>query len=169
MRSPFPGMNPYLEAPSLWPEVHHWLIMELARSLNQAITPKYRAVVSHQNREESVQNLPERYLEIREISTGKAITRVEISFSPDQGTHKFIKILTYLNQKIKINLQDPLPCFVMPLRSEDEGPMIDLNVVMQTVYQSAALDLVIDYAQPPIPMLSAEDWDWVRSIGNPSS
>ncbi|HEY9653417.1 MAG TPA: DUF4058 family protein [Coleofasciculaceae cyanobacterium] len=26
-------MNPYLENPSLWSEVHSWLIVELARSL----------------------------------------------------------------------------------------------------------------------------------------
>jgi len=26
MPSPFPGMDPYLEEPSGWPSVHHWLI-----------------------------------------------------------------------------------------------------------------------------------------------
>ena len=26
MPSPFPGMDPYLENPSLWPDVHHMLI-----------------------------------------------------------------------------------------------------------------------------------------------
>ncbi|NJM48070.1 MAG: DUF4058 family protein [Alkalinema sp. RU_4_3] len=30
MPSPFPGMNPYLEA-QYWAGVHHWLITELAR------------------------------------------------------------------------------------------------------------------------------------------
>ncbi|MEQ8961940.1 MAG: DUF4058 family protein, partial [Coleofasciculus sp. C2-GNP5-27] len=34
MPSPFPGMNPYLENPELWPEVHHWLITAIAESLN---------------------------------------------------------------------------------------------------------------------------------------
>ncbi|MGF1536088.1 MAG: DUF4058 family protein [Elainellaceae cyanobacterium] len=41
----FPGMNPYLENPDLWPEVHSWLIVELARSLNPRLVPKYRAAV----------------------------------------------------------------------------------------------------------------------------
>lgn len=41
----FPGMNPYLEAPDLWPEVHTWLIVQLARTLNPLLQPKYRAAV----------------------------------------------------------------------------------------------------------------------------
>jgi Protein of unknown function (DUF4058) len=41
----FPGLNPYLENPELWPEVHFGLISALARSLNTQITPKYRAAV----------------------------------------------------------------------------------------------------------------------------
>jgi hypothetical protein len=34
MDYPFPGMNPYLENPDLWPEVHHLLISLLAETLN---------------------------------------------------------------------------------------------------------------------------------------
>lgn len=45
MRPKFPGMNPYLENPELWSEVHFGLIAVLARSLNAVITPRYRAVV----------------------------------------------------------------------------------------------------------------------------
>ena len=39
----FPGMNPYLESPALWSDVHSWLIVELARELNPSLIPKYRA------------------------------------------------------------------------------------------------------------------------------
>jgi hypothetical protein len=45
MQPQFPGMNPYLENPELWSEVHFGLISALARSLNAVITPKYRAAV----------------------------------------------------------------------------------------------------------------------------
>jgi hypothetical protein len=41
----FPGMNPYLEHPALWPEIHHGVIGGLMRALNPQITPKYRAAV----------------------------------------------------------------------------------------------------------------------------
>jgi hypothetical protein len=42
MRSPFPGMNPYLENPELWAEVHHWMITMVAESLVPKLRPKYR-------------------------------------------------------------------------------------------------------------------------------
>ena len=45
MESILPGMNPYLESPFLWSEVHSWLIIELARSLNPLLIPKYRVAV----------------------------------------------------------------------------------------------------------------------------
>jgi hypothetical protein len=45
MASPFPGMNPYLENPEQWPEVHHLLIGVLAETLNPQLLPKYRVAV----------------------------------------------------------------------------------------------------------------------------
>lgn len=41
----FPGMNPYLESPYHWPEIHHQLISEMAATLNSQIVPKYRAAL----------------------------------------------------------------------------------------------------------------------------
>ena len=38
-------MNPYLESPYRWPEIHHQLISEIAASLNSQVVPKYRAAV----------------------------------------------------------------------------------------------------------------------------
>ncbi|NES22008.1 MAG: DUF4058 family protein [Symploca sp. SIO3E6] len=45
MPSPFPGMNPYLENSAYWSSVHHWLITEIARLLNQQLAPKYVVAV----------------------------------------------------------------------------------------------------------------------------
>jgi hypothetical protein len=45
MPSPFPGMDPYLESPSLWPDVHHEFISEIRAALNPKLRPKYVARV----------------------------------------------------------------------------------------------------------------------------
>lgn len=45
MPSPFPGMDPYLERPSLWPDVHHGLISQIQALLNPLLRPKYVAGV----------------------------------------------------------------------------------------------------------------------------
>ena len=43
MPSPFPGMDPYLEDPELWPDVHHRLISQIQAALNPCLRPKYIA------------------------------------------------------------------------------------------------------------------------------
>ena len=45
MPSPFPGMDPYLEDPDLWPDVHANLIASIQAELNQQIAPNYVARV----------------------------------------------------------------------------------------------------------------------------
>ncbi len=125
MQPNFPGMNPYLENPALWPEVHFGLIAALARTLNPLIRPKYRAAVEKrvywdallvgipdvavvQRRSDGVKSersttqgatalvteplvseplmvtvplteeVQERFLEIRDVSTGMVVTVVEV-------------------------------------------------------------------------------------------
>ena len=45
MPSPFPGMDPYLEHPALWPDVHHGLIEALRNALAPLLRPRYRIAV----------------------------------------------------------------------------------------------------------------------------
>jgi hypothetical protein len=45
MPSPFPGMDPYLEDPALWPDMHHGMISGIQAALNPHIRPKYVAAV----------------------------------------------------------------------------------------------------------------------------
>jgi hypothetical protein len=146
----FPGINPYLENPSLWSEVHSWLIVELARSLNPLIVPKYRAAVEkrlyldavsigipdvsvfHKNPEVDRgsavktevlskpirvtlphnEEITERYLEIREVKTGKVVTVVEV-LSPKnkrvgEGRDKYLtkrqKVLNSATNLVEIDL-----------------------------------------------------------------
>jgi hypothetical protein len=45
MPSPFPGMDPYLEHPSAWPNIHHRLITAIADDLAPKLLPKYQILV----------------------------------------------------------------------------------------------------------------------------
>jgi Protein of unknown function (DUF4058) len=248
MRSRFPGMNPYLESPSLWSEVHSWIIVELARTLNVGLLPKYRAAVEKRVYEESILvgipdvsivrqaamvqpprqstatltlsdpilvELPqleltiERYLEVRDVASGEVVTVVEV-LSPsnkrsgegrDQYLAKRKKLLSSSVHLVEIdllrggepmpmrspvtsdyrvlvsrleqrsiaelyafNLRDQLPCFLLPLRNDDPEPIVDLNIVMDVVVQSAGLEFAIDYDQAIVPTLKADDLAWVRQL-----
>ncbi len=43
MPSPFPGMDPYLEDPAIWPSVHHLLISHIGMALNRVLPEGYVA------------------------------------------------------------------------------------------------------------------------------
>lgn len=45
MEPPFPGMDPYLETPALWPDVHAALAFALRSQLQRQIAPRYAAVL----------------------------------------------------------------------------------------------------------------------------
>lgn len=46
--SPFPGMDPYLEAPTIWPNVHTSLMNIFQEQLNPLLVPKYLAELETQ-------------------------------------------------------------------------------------------------------------------------
>jgi hypothetical protein len=246
MRPKFPGMNPYLENPELWSEVHFGLIAVLARTLNALITPKYRAAVEKRVYADSLlvgipdvsvfqrgievtepqqttatlsepltvtvpiaTETQERFLEIRDVGTGAVVTVVEV-LSPKnkragEGKLKYDAkrqaVLSSTANLVEIdllrtgepkpvaggipsdyrvlvsrvdrrpaaelypfNLRSPLPRFLLPLRPKDQEPIVDLQAVLEQVYQEAALDLAIDYTQPPVPPVSDDDFAWIQTL-----
>ncbi len=48
MANPFPGMNPWLEHPALWSDVHFRLISSMARYLSPLVSPHYYVSVGAQ-------------------------------------------------------------------------------------------------------------------------
>jgi hypothetical protein len=249
MPSPFPGMDPYLEHPQLWPEVHSRLIVAIADALGPQLRPKYRVAVEKRVYEDvdglaigqpdsSIFRvvpdatlapappsltatepilvevpLPEvitqRYLEIREVGTNEVVTVLELlspsNKKPGKGRQiyeaKRLTILGSLTHLIEIdlirafqplplrgtvapslyrilvsraeqrpqatlypfNLPNPIPVFPVPLRSEDTEPFLDLQSLLNQVYDRASYDLAIDYTQEPVPPLLEADAVWVNA------
>jgi len=250
MASPFPGMNPYLEHPSLWAGIHHRLITAIANNLAPQIRPKYIVAIEERVYEVNgdtvlvgvpdiaVQNsrslslptasnfavvstttqpievilpLPEivteGYLEIRAVETEEVITIIEV-LSPKnkqvgigrlQYETKRWKILGSATHFVEIdllrqgnpmlmvgqmqthyrimisqsetrpkaqlygfNLPNRIPEFPIPLRFGEPQPVIDLNLLLNEIYDQGSYDLRINYNRPPIPALSEIDMAWVK-------
>lgn len=60
------------------------------------------------------------------------------------------------------NLSDPIPPFPVPLQAEDPPIWVDLQDLVNGVYDRASYDLAIDYSQDPVPPLSTADVAWAR-------
>ncbi|MCA9952201.1 MAG: DUF4058 family protein [Anaerolineales bacterium] len=80
MPSPFPGMDPYLEAPSVWPGVHAAMIPYMQEALQPQLRPKYIARI--EERVQLVATLDEAYrelyIEIVARESGDVVTLIEL-------------------------------------------------------------------------------------------
>jgi hypothetical protein len=75
MPSPLPGMDPYLEHPSAWANIHHRLITAIADDLAPQLLPKYQILVEERVYQETVR---QKHLEVREIAIGRVVTVIEV-------------------------------------------------------------------------------------------
>ena len=55
-----------------------------------------------------------------------------------------------------------LQLFRLPLRADDDEPVIDLGLLIREMYARANYDLTIDYGRESEPPFSAEDLEWAR-------
>jgi hypothetical protein len=62
------------------------------------------------------------------------------------------------------NLQDMIPSFPLPLKGGDAEPLINLNEILNGVYERAGFDLRIDYMQPFQPPLTEEGITWADRL-----
>jgi Protein of unknown function (DUF4058) len=213
MPSPLPGMDPYLEHPSAWANIHHRLITAIADDLAPQLLPKYQILVEERVYQETVR---QKHLEVREIAIGQVVTVIEV-LSPvnkrsGQGRidyeNKRARVFSSSSNMVEIdllrqgkpmseqegeprshyrilvsaqekrpqadlyafNLQDTIPVFPLPLRSDDrwrslperESPLINLKSMLDGIYDRSGYGFVIDYSQAPTPALSEGDLDWIR-------
>lgn len=253
MSSLFPGMNPYLENPALWSEVHNRLIVNLADFLAPQIPPHYRVAIEQRtylsdtsdsvllgipdvslfsrqkdakptastvtfaSTSEAVtvtmpvpEQIKESYLEIREVATSYVVTVVEILSPKNKRAgegrkayeRKRKKVLATTTHLVEIDLlrggkpmiflgevplsdyrivvsrgdcrplaqlygfsvRDVIPSFRLPLQSEDVEPLVDLQTLLNGVYERARYNLAIDYNQEPVPSLPEKDAVWADRL-----
>ncbi|MBE9110437.1 DUF4058 family protein [Nodosilinea sp. LEGE 07298] len=253
MASPFPGMDPYLEHPEIWPGVHLLLIAALAEALGPQLRPKYSVSVEVRMYETSgdqallvgipdvaiqrakpqaevvptavaVAPLPQPvqvrvpmpltirqgYLEVREVTTKEVVTAIEL-LSPinkrsgrgrqtyeskreqvlSSATH-FVeidllrayepmamfgaegpsdyRILVSRSEQRPIaslyafSVQNSIPAFALPLRSGDLEPTVDLQGLLNEIYERSGYDLKLDYGVEPVPPLTDAEAVWASGL-----
>ncbi len=67
-------------------------------------------------------------------------------------------------QLYAFSLRDAIPTFPLPLKAGDAEPLVDLNEILNGVYERAGFDLRIDYTQTPQPPLSQDDLSWLTTL-----
>lgn len=62
------------------------------------------------------------------------------------------------------SVRDRIPKFLLPLRSPDVEPEVDLQSLLAQVYEQAGFDSAVDYAREPVPRLKERDRDWADAL-----
>jgi hypothetical protein len=78
-------MDPYLEHPALWPDIHNRLIAAIADTLAEEVAPRY--YIGLERRAYLMEEVSENFLEIHEVSTGELVTIIEL-LSPANKLHR---------------------------------------------------------------------------------
>jgi Protein of unknown function (DUF4058) len=62
------------------------------------------------------------------------------------------------------NLPNPIPSFPLPLRESDTEPLLEIQTLISELYDEGNYDLVIDYGQQTVPIISGGNATWVDEI-----
>jgi hypothetical protein len=250
MHSPFPGMDPYLEDPTMWSDVHHRLIAAIGDDLVAHLSPNYfvriqeRVYITHEtndpgytalipdvtitegrpwptapgDRPGGVMVLPsvevellmepeirDRFLTVHDRRSQKVVTTVEVLIPANKVKNSHGRQMlqakrqaliaagaSYLEidllragecaenlagrsdylvtlqrnawQRLRvwfIGLRDPLPAIGVPLSAPHEEVVLDLQRILNEVYERAHYADSVEYTDLPPPALSAPDVHWV--------
>jgi hypothetical protein len=67
----------------------------------------------------------------------------------------------------EFSLRQPIPTFPLPLKAAEEQVLVNLQPLVNGIYERSGYGLRVDYQAPvPPPALSAEDHAWVNDLLN---
>jgi hypothetical protein len=222
-------MDPYLENPALWPDVHHRLLSVTAELLGQQLRPNHYArirgpgelisatgegatgaspaetlipvedeilrapieVIARQDRSAvtvieflspgtktpgsgsregyekrrlAVMHSPIHFVEIDLLRNGE-----RFALHAPLPAHEYGVVLYRVERRHSVyawptRLEELLPTIPVPLRGDDPDARLDLQEIVQRVYDRAAYELQIDYRAEPVPPLSPQHTRWADEL-----
>lgn len=119
--SPFPGMDPYLESPDIWSDVHSTLINLFREQLNPQLVPHYLA-------ELDTQLTIERVEENRVVNAG-AIPDVAVTKSSDRAEIGGIAVVEAppAPRRMKVALSYEIELLTLQIRRQSDKKLITAN------------------------------------------
>lgn len=103
-------------------------------------------------------------VEIDLLRSGKPMFVVEEVPSTD---YRIIVSRSEIRPQAKLygfNVREPIPTFLLPLQSEDTEIILDLQSLLNGIYNRARYYLTIDYNQEPVPPLKADNKIWLDTL-----
>lgn len=126
LTNPFPGMNPYLEARQLWPEVHNKLISEIHYFLREALPPRYTVTMEERVIvEESIGDVTQQRYAIPDLSVaGDAVATgatVNVEALPDAAAGAVTVLVPELR---------PVREWYIEIRTQSQQPSVTILEIL---------------------------------------
>lgn len=103
-------------------------------------------------------------VEVDLLRDGKPMSVMEEVLSTD---YRIIVSRSEIRPQAKLygfSVKETIPAFLLPLQSEDTEPVLDLQSLLNGIYNRARYYLTIDYNQEPLPPLKADDATWLDTL-----
>ncbi len=144
MPSPFPGMDPFLEADKLWPVFHHHFVASLFQILLPNLIDRYRARVGQRCYHTEMplftsvirEEHSEEFIEVRQRSDNRLVTLVDV-VSPTNKVKTEGRV-AYLERRRDARMQN--------------ASIVEIDLVMQG-------EPMLDYSRDGLP-----DWDYAITV-----
>lgn len=115
----------------------------------------------YEQKRQQVLNSQTHLIEIDLLRDGEPLPIVGISVSSDYRILISRAQTRPLADLYPFNLVDPIPRFPIPLQAEDQEPVVDLQTLLNEVYERSGYDYFIDYHSDPLPPISTASLAWV--------
>jgi hypothetical protein len=139
--------------------------IEVVSPSNKSAGPGRRKYLQKQR---EVKRSPASLVEIDLLRGGKPVTlaRPEIIPLDDRTEYHVVVRRGWRSHGIEYYscpLRDRLPAIKIPLRQGDADALIDLQPIINRVYENGGYADRIDYSQPPVPALQGESATWAAA------
>lgn len=182
MPSPFPGMDPYLEEPNLWPDVHSTLIIEMKGHLNELLPRNYQATVDkyvwiHEPDAESRTRLVKPDVRVSQFGAQPAVPNQPASVMTAPATivlpairregSKYLKIADLNTQRLVTVIE------LLSPSNKSAGPDRDAYLTKRIDYLTAGVNLIeIDLLRAggrlPLGDVDAREFDYYVMVCRPA-
>lgn len=164
MNTPFPGMDPYLEHPTLWADVHDSLLAAIRDDLVPLVAPTY--YVALQRHAYLLLTGGERtYLGKPDVAVGVPKLPVGAwSPMPVASGAGVLEVEVPMEEEVDENYLEVREVKTGKLITVIELLLVQLNTILHNLYQRARFDLRLDYTVPPTPPLAPDDAQWAQTL-----
>src|SRR5438067_1357388 len=169
MRMPFPGMDPYLEHPALWPGVHNGLIAALLAQLQPLLMPRYVAAIEQRVYIEGTrrQRIPDLHVQKGTDGVGgtavaqavidtRHVLSVPEAHVREAADYDYLACVTRWPRRRRFELyrtclRERLPRVGLPLTEPDADVPLDMQAALEQAYRDGGYALRLRYDQPCDP------------------